>query len=236
MKQSSPWELVKVLLAVLAVLNVIALVFFNYHLDGKIPNTSSGYQSVYLNQDTEVSSDAEETASSPTPSVETETRASKPSITLDRELPEIALEDLDRIPETLHDLELLSAEDGAGKDISSSITCTYEHVSGRTFEVVFHVKNSYGESVSKKSEITVNLSKPLLLLKDDHVSLSKDSDFDPKDQIRLAIDTDGSDLTEHVVVSGTANTKKAGNYTVEYSVTSQKGSALATASLNVTVQ
>ena len=149
---------------------------------------------------------------------------------------EIDQEDLARLPSVLHDLNLLSAEDGTGKDLSNAITFEYTHVQDRDFDVTFKVKNTYGDTASEDARVTVNLSKPLLLLKDDHITISKGDSFDAKEYIEEAIDTDGKDITKFVVTSGTVKTKSPGSYEVEYSVSSQEGSSLGTARLTVIVQ
>ena len=234
MKNTPLWDQVKVLLAVLAVLNLIALFFFNYR-QSRIPNAPSGYTSVYLTGGEEVSS--EETGEEEPASEDALPKDyTGPSITLEKELPVIAQEDLNRLPQALHDLDLLSADDGTGKDISSAVSCTYSHTDGRDFAADFTVKNTYGDTATASAVITVNLTKPMVILKQDHISINKGDSFDPKAYIEEAFDTDGKDLTRYVVTSGTVNTKTSGTYEVEYSVSGQESKSLGTARLTVIVQ
>lgn len=232
MKKFHLWYQFKVILAVLAILNLVALFFFRYHLNA-IPNEPSGYTSIYLTGSDGTGAEVKE---EPGAAKEKPANYKGPSITLEQDLPEIDQEDLARLPSVLHDLDLLSAEDGTGKDLSNAITFEYTHVQDRDFDVTFKVKNTYGDTASKDARITVNMKKPILLLTEDHVTVSKGDSFDAKEYIEEAIDTDGKDITKFVVTSGTVNTKNSGSYEVEYSVASQEGSSLGTAKLTVIVQ
>lgn len=232
MKNFHLWYQFKVILAILAIVNLVALFFFRYHLNA-IPNEPSGYASIYLKGSDGTSAEINE---APVSEKEKPANYTGPSITLESNLPDIDQEDLSRLPSVLHDLGLLSADDGTGKDLSHAITYEYSHVQDRDFDVNFKVKNTYGDSASKTARVTVNIKKPILLLTEDHITISKGDSFDAKEHIEEAIDTDGRDITEFVVTSGTVKTKVPGSYEVEYSVTSQEESSLGTARLTVIVQ
>ena len=232
MKNIHIWYQFKVILAILAILNLAALFFFRYHL-AAIPNEPSGYTSIYLTGSGDAGAEINE---EPVSEKEKPADYTGPSITLESDLPEIDQEDLSRLPSVLHDLDLLSADDGTGKDLSGAITFEFSHVRDRDFDVTFKVKNSYGDSAGKDARITVNMTKPMLLLTEDHVTISKGDSFDAKEYIEEAIDTDGKDITNYVVTSGTVKTKTPGSYEVEYSVASQEGNSLGTARLTVIVQ
>lgn len=234
MKQPMRWRQLKILIAVLAIVNLFLLFGFHYHLPN-VPNAASGYRSVYLNKESEAV-DSKETADAQKTEKSKPEGYTAPSITLGGDLPAIAQDDLSRIPQLLRDLDLLSADDGAGKDISSDVTCTYTHMQDTTYDVEFQVTNSYGDHAKKNVSMTFNLTKPLIILKQDHVSISVGDSFDPKEFMESATDVNGDDLLDHVVTSGNISTKKAGSFVVEYSVTSPENHSLGTAKLTVTVK
>lgn len=232
MKNSHLWYPIKIALAILAILNLIVLFFFRYHL-ATIPNEPSGYTSIYLTGSDGANAEIHD---KPVSDKERPANYTGPSITLESDLPEINQEDLSRLPSVLHDLDLLSADDGTGKDLSPAVTYDFSHVQDRDFDVTFKVKNTYGDNASKTARITVNMRKPMILLSQDHLTISKGDSFDARDYVEEAIDLDGKDITEFVVTSGTVKTKTSGSYEVEYSVASQEGKSLGTARLTVIVQ
>ena len=219
-------RILPLLVAVLAVANLIALFVFHYGLPAetravRAAQAAARERAAYVpasSEKEEAESGAEETEGA---SSAAETAYAGPSITLDSELPSVTTDDLYSIVQVLADLGKLSADEGEDS----------------SYSVVFSVINDLGDSAEASAVLEVTPGNlPVLLLTEDRTILSVGDEFNYLTYIRAARDVDGASLSDRIRLDGSVDTAEAGEYTLTYSVQSKATDGVAEAVLVVTVQ
>lgn len=147
---------------------------------------------------------------------------SGPVLQIPDTLPEITEEQLNTILSFMPKDGSFYAHDGYGKDISNSVTSDYtiNLDDPSIIHYVFSVTNSFNDTVSVFADLTLNRTRPVVLLSDDFVTLEINAEFNPLEYIILAEDVDGTSLLQEVKVDGELNLRVPGRYTLTYTVTS----------------
>ena len=237
-------RILPLLVAVLAVANLIALFVFHYGLPAetravRAAQAAARERAAYVpasSEKEEAESGAEETEGA---SSAAETAYAGPSITLDSELPSVTTDDLYSIVQVLADLGKLSADDGYGNDLTDAVRadCIPEEGEDSSYSVVFSVINDLGDSAEASAVLEVTPGNlPVLLLTEDRTILSVGDEFNYLTYIRAARDVDGASLSDLIRLDGSVDTAEAGEYTLTYSVKSKATDGVAEAVLVVTVQ
>ena len=237
-------RILPLLVAVLAVANLIALFVFHYGLPAetravRAAQAAARERAAYVpasSEKEEAESGAEETEGA---SSAAETAYAGPSITLDSELPSVTTDDLYSIVQVLADLGKLSADDGYGNDLTDAVRadCIPEEGEDSSYSVVFSVINDLGDSAEASAVLEVTPGNlPVLLLTEDRTILSVGDEFNYLSYIRAARDVDGASLSDRIRLDGSVDTAEAGEYTLTYSVKSKATDGVAEAVLVVTVQ
>ena len=237
-------RILPLLVAVLAVANLIALFVFHYGLPAetravRTAQAAARERAAYVpasSEKEEAESGAEETEGA---SSAAETAYAGPSITLDSELPSVTTDDLYSIVQVLADLGKLSADDGYGNDLTDAVRadCIPEEGEDSSYSVVFSVINDLGDSAEASAVLEVTPGNlPVLLLTEDRTILSVGDEFNYLTYIRAARDVDGASLSDRIRLDGSVDTAEAGEYTLTYSVKSKATDGVAEAVLVVTVQ
>lgn len=238
-------RILPLLVAVLAVANLIALFVFHYGLPAetravRAAQAAARERAAYV----PASSEAEEAESGAESAPESagsaaETAYAGPSITLDSELPSVTTDDLYSIVQVLADLGKLSADDGYGNDLTDAVRadCIPEEGEDSSYSVVFSVINDLGDSAEASAVLEVTPGNlPVLLLTEDRTILPVGDEFNYLTYIRAARDVDGASLDDRIRLDGSVDTSETGEYTLTYSVKSKATDGVAEAVLVVTVQ
>ena len=218
-------RILPLLVAVLAVANLIALFVFHYGLPAetravRAAQAAARERAAYV----PASSAAEEAESG---------AARAP------ELPSVTTDELYSIVQVLADLGKLSAGDGYGNDLTQAVRadCIPEEGEDSSYSVVFSVINDLGDSAEASAVLEVTPGNlPVLLLTEDRTILSVGDEFNYLTYIRAARDVDGASLSDRIRLDGSVDTAEAGEYTLTYSVKSKATDGVAEAVLVVTVQ
>lgn len=237
-------RILPLLVAVLAVANLVALFVFHYGLPAETraireAQAAAQERAAYVpasSEKEEAESGAEETEGA---SSAAEGVYAGPSVTLDSELPSVTTDDLYSIVQVLSDLGKLSADDGYGNNITSAVqaACFPEEGNDSAYSVVFSVTNDLGDSAEASAVLEVTPgSLPVLFLTEDRTILSVGSEFNYLAYIRAARDVDGASLDDRIRLDGSVDTSETGEYTLTYSVKSKVTDEIAEARLVVTVQ
>lgn len=241
-------RILPLLVAVLAVANLIALFVFHYGLPAetravRAAQAAARERAAYVpasSEAEEAESGAESAESAPeSAGSAAETAYAGPSITLDSELPSVTTDDLYSIVQVLADLGKLSADDGYGNDLTQAVRadCIPEEGEDSSYSVVFSVINDLGDSAEASAVLEVTPGNlPVLLLTEDRTILPVGGEFNYLTYIRAARDVDGASLSDRIRLDGSVDTAEAGEYTLTYSVKSKATDGVAEAVLVVTVQ
>ena len=165
--------------------------------------------------------------------------ALSPVLILDESLiPALSQDDLYNLKDILISAQALRAEDGEGNDISNQIEYDLNPVDGEpgTFDAEFVVQNDQRRSAGAAVTVSTELTAPFLMLTDDSVVVAAYSDFSISPYIKIAIDTDGSDITEYVTSDDYVNTSSSGTYNITIYVYSRVTDTMTRKNLTVTVQ
>src|SRR5574344_232251 len=97
----------------------------------------------------------------------------------------------------------ISAEDGFGNDISSSISCSdlNKIIAAGTYSITLNVQNMFGDNAQAQCSVTVTgkaLDTTAVVLKSDSAIIYRGEFLDPYSYVESAIDKDGNDVSEKV--------------------------------------
>lgn len=163
-----------------------------------------------------------------------------PTINVSNNLPTIKESELDNAVSALADAGALHAEDGYGNDITSAIKVKWSADESNIgyFVLNFTLENRFADSVSAKASVQAQLSKPLIALTQQEISIPlNDESFSAMDYVKAAIDTDGTPIDkDSVELNGYVQRDTPGTYPVTYTVTGPESGLTAEATLNVTVK
>ena len=198
---------------------------------------------VLLRQDAKAKNNAEAISYNPpeeeTESEETEKPSFSPVLTLDESLiPELTQDDLYDLKNVLIKAGALHADDGEGNDITDQLSWTLEPVEDQagTFNAAFTVQNEHRRLAGATVTVSAELTAPFLKLTNETAVVASYSDFSISPYIEIAMDVDGSDLTEHVTTDDYVNTSSTGTYNISIYVYSRQTDSMTRKNLTVTVQ
>ena len=160
-----------------------------------------------------------------------------PSIELPEVMPVVDDSTKDNILNLMTGNQSISADDGFGNDISGAVTAVYntDSTTPRTLYYIFTVKNTFNDSAEASAEVTLELSKPVVMLSQKAVQIGVGEAFNPLSYVSYAIDTDGTSLSTSIQIQGTVDNYTAGTYTLNYIATNSSGVQSDPAELTVTV-
>ena len=160
-----------------------------------------------------------------------------PSMKLSDDSPSIDDTELDSIADIFKDSGAITALDGYGNTITSSIEAAYTIANSKAtkIKVGFQVTNMFGDTASKVIEMDLDRTGPLLTLtkQTDHLNLG--TVFEPTTYIASATDQAGHDISTAVIAQGDIDTSKPGTYMLTYQLKDSKGNEAAPVSLKITV-
>lgn len=160
-----------------------------------------------------------------------------PSIELPDEMPIVDDTTKDDILSLMTGDMSISADDGFGNDISGAVTAVYntDSTTPRTLYYIFTVKNTFDDTAEISAEVTLELSKPVVMLTQKAVRIDAGESFSPLSYVSYAIDTDGTSLSTSIQIQGTVDNYTPGTYTLEFIATNSEGVQSDPAELTVTV-
>lgn len=160
-----------------------------------------------------------------------------PSITLLDEIPELKPEDIPHLLSILQNENLISAEDGYGNDITASITSktTSEDMISGIYVVTMNIVNLFNDTFSTEVTVHAPLTKPVLKLNTNEITLKVGEPFLFYRYIEYAKDIDGTNLNDRISMRGSVNTSKAGTYTLQFYCSDVKGNTSSMQTLTVHV-
>ena len=155
----------------------------------------------------------------------------KPDVTLPDDLPEVTPDTAGSIISLLLDEGTLSVDDGFGNEAADKLTASYEMDSKNSsiLHYTFFYDSMFGDDIYRKVDTKMTGSSVLILQKNE-VTVPRDSDYNPFDNIVSATDADGADAKRDVVCTGRVNTAKPGVYPVTYTLNEVSLTAVITVS------
>ena len=143
----------------------------------------------------------------------------KPDVTLPDDLPEVTPDTAGSIVSLLLEEGTLTVDDGFGNEAADKLTASYEMDSRNSsiLHYTFFYDSMFGDDIYRKVD-TKMTGTPVLILRENEVTVPRDSDYNPFDNIVSAVDADGVDAKNDVVCTGRVNTAKPGIYPVTYTL------------------
>lgn len=143
----------------------------------------------------------------------------KPDVTLPDDLPEVAPDTAGSIVSLLLEEGTVTVDDGFGNEAADKLTASYEMDSKNSsiLHYTFFYDSMFGDDIYRKVDTKMTGS-PVLILRENEVTVPRDSDYNPFDNIVSAADADGEDAIKDVVCTGRVNTAKPGIYPVTYTL------------------
>lgn len=148
------------------------------------------------------------------------------------------------VGDTFKELEGVTAVDGNGDDISSSVQVVTSNVNtseAGVYNVTYRVTTEMGATATKTITVTVKRAEgiignaPVITLPKNNVELTVGDTFDAMAGV-TATDVEDKDITKGIkITENTVNPNKEGNYVVVYEVTDKDGNKV-TKTLNVVVK
>ena len=143
----------------------------------------------------------------------------KPDVTLPDDLPEVTPDTAGSIVSLLLEEGTVTVDDGFGNEAADKLTASYEMDSKNSsiLHYTFFYDSMFGDDIYRKVDTKMTGS-PVLILRENEVTVPRDSDYNPFDNIVSAADADGEDAIKDVVCTGRVNTAKPGIYPVTYTL------------------
>lgn len=143
-----------------------------------------------------------------------------PTLTLPEEMPEAEESELDTYLSLMPTDGSFSAKDGFGKDITAQVSSSYtiDPENPSVVHLVFTVTNMFNDKVSVPYDLTIDSNRPILVLKQSSVTISKGSSFQPLDYVERAESQAGQDLLNTISVEGVVDTNTPGKYVITYEI------------------
>lgn len=160
-----------------------------------------------------------------------------PSIQASTELPSIDDTELSSLTSIFKDSSALSADDGYGNDITSSIDVAYTVKDQSAKEVVltFQVTNLFNDTASHTIILPLHRTKPLIVLSAESIHLNLGTAFLPASYVTSATDEDGNDISTGVYTEGDISTEAPGTYRIIYKLKDAQGNEADPVPLKITV-
>lgn len=156
----------------------------------------------------------------------------KPEVTLPDELPEVTPDTADSMVSLLLEQGMVTVDDGFGNDASDKLTATCETDSKNSsiLHYTFYYDSMFGDDIYRNADTKMTGAPALLILRENEVTVPRDSEYNPFDNILSAQNADGVDKLRDVVCTGRVNTAKPGVYPVTYTLNGVSLSAVVTVS------
>ena len=137
----------------------------------------------------------------------------KPDVTLPDDLPEVTPDTAGSIVSLLLEEGTLTVDDGFGNEAADKLTASYEMDSRNSsiLHYTFFYDSMFGDDIYRKVD-TKMTGTPVLILRENEVTVPRDSDYNPFDNIVSAV------AKNDVVCTGRVNTAKPGIYPVTYTL------------------
>lgn len=161
-----------------------------------------------------------------------------PSITLPSELPDMEEDNLSELLEHMPSDGSFSADDGFGNDLTDSVDISYtvDENNPSIIHYIFTVTNLYNDTTSVSADLTIDSSRPILVLSQKEVTISQNSQFQALNYVEKAEDSEGNSLFHRIDIHGELDVNTPGTYTLTYVVSTTDGVSSAPQTLTVTVE
>ena len=159
-------------------------------------------------------------------------------IELSETLPQLEEEDLYDLVHVLVNADALRAVDDRGEDYSDQINCELaaDIADPGHFTAVFSLKAEDGQiKRGPSADMHVEMTEPFLGFRQDEVAVTVGTDYNPRNNILICMDIDGTVLTEFVEYEGYLNTDKAGNYELRFFIYSRVNTSFASRKMMIHV-
>ena len=161
----------------------------------------------------------------------------KPSIQLKKDLPSIDDSELSSLTALFRDTNLVTANDGYGNDISSSLEVQYTVANQTATELTLtmQVTNLFNDTATHTVTLPLHRTKPLIVLKETSIHLDLGAAFLPISYVASATDEKGDDISVSVYTEGEIDTSTPGTYRITYKLKDASGNEADPVSLKITV-
>lgn len=159
-------------------------------------------------------------------------------IELSETLPEIEENDLYNLTEVLKDAGALRAVDGKGEDHSDQIICELaaDIENPGHFTAVFSIQEEDGQiERGPSAEMQVEMVEPFLAFRQDEITVTAGTEYDPYRNILICMDIDGTVLTEFVAMDGYLNIDQADDYELHFYIYSRVNASSASRNMIIHV-
>lgn len=160
-----------------------------------------------------------------------------PTLKLPENMPEAEESELDSYLSLIPADDSFKALDGYGNDITSQVSASYtiEPSDPRIVHFVFSVTNMFNDKAAAAYDLSIESQRPILVLSQYSVSISKGESFQPMDYIKQAESQEGTDLYHTIVIEGSVDVNTPGKYSLTYTI-EDKGVESIPQKLNVIVE
>lgn len=160
-------------------------------------------------------------------------------IEIAEELPALTEEDLYDLPQVLIDAGALKVSGPRGEDLSDQVICELaaDIENPGHFTAVFSVQTEDGQiRRGPSADMQVEMTAPFLAFREDELTISVGTDYDPYRNILICMDIDGTVLTEFVEHEGYLNTSEAGDYELRFFIYSRVTASSAFRTMRIHVE
>lgn len=160
-----------------------------------------------------------------------------PSIQPTRDLPSVDDTELASLAAIFKDSKAISAEDGYGNDITSSLEVRYtvKDQTAQEIDLTFQVTNLFNDTATHTVTLPLHRTKPLIVLSAESIHLNLGTAFLPASYVASATDEDGKDISTGIYTEGDIDTDTPGTYRITYKLKDTKGTEADPVSLKITV-
>ena len=147
-------------------------------------------------------------------------------------------QDLKDLINILESKGFIRAEDGYGRDITSSVRALREKKAGGYYDIKFSVVNSYqdSEEITVSAYIKGDVSDPEISLSETDVTIRRAEYFDANEYIVYSSDGFTENVSDKIQIDSSVDTATAGDYRVVYRLYSADKTAVTTKVLKVKVE
>lgn len=159
-----------------------------------------------------------------------------PGLTVEENL-ELDAAALENLVPYLKEHDLLTAQDGFGRDAADQVEWYREKVEKGVYNITFTLKNHYLDSTQQTVRTVINgdIRDLELTLTESAVTIPAGAAFEPLNYVAAALDPQYGNLMSRLSVSSTVNTLEPGTYAAIYTLTSLDNTQKAEAVLQVKV-
>ena len=161
-----------------------------------------------------------------------------PALSIGQPYPGILDVELEHILEKFKEANLISANDGYGKNITNAVQMKYEITDddAKEVKITFMVTNHFEDKTSQSVTVPITRTKPLIVLSKKEVTIAKGEQVDPLSYVTSATNEEGEDLTSMIQVDSDLNISTPGEYTITYTLTDSDREQADAVKLSVTVE